>query len=118
MEVDSPPVVRRIVELLFPSFLPLDQTPQEQVSRCMTLIESNAGAARVFFLNAPRHLTLSDTGTVQHLTDGSGFFLACDDLGRMLDQSFPACDFFFKVITLHTLIPLFRSGSVHSGSAS
>ena len=67
MEIDSPPVVRRIVELLFPSFLPLDQNPQEQVSRCLTLLESNASAARVFFLNAPRHLTLGDTGTVEPL---------------------------------------------------
>ncbi|XP_076437433.1 condensin-2 complex subunit G2-like [Babylonia areolata] len=61
LEGDSQPVVRRIVELLFPSFLPLDQGPQEQVSRCLTLLQSNAAAARVFFLHAPRHLTLSDT---------------------------------------------------------
>ncbi|KAL8558635.1 hypothetical protein ACOMHN_022558 [Nucella lapillus] len=61
LEADSQPVVRRIVELLFPSFLPLDLAPTEQVSRCLTLIDSNASAARVFFLNAPRHLTLTDT---------------------------------------------------------
>ncbi|XP_070175011.1 condensin-2 complex subunit G2-like [Littorina saxatilis] len=61
LETDSQPVVRRVVQLLFPSFFPLDQTPQEQVTRCMTLVESNAAAARVFFLNAPRHLTLNDT---------------------------------------------------------
>ena len=35
------------------------------------------------------------------------------------DNSFPACTFFFKVeIRSHTVIPLFRPGSVHSGSAS
>nr|KAG5696062.1 hypothetical protein BaRGS_017174 [Batillaria attramentaria] len=61
LELDSQPVVRRIVELLFPSFFPLNQTPQEQVSRCVTLIESNLSAARVFFLHAPRHMTLTDT---------------------------------------------------------
>ena len=51
---------------------------------------------------------------------GGGFFLACKDLGRMFDNSFPACAFFFfKVeISSHTLIPLLRPGSVHSGSAS
>ena len=39
--------------------------------------------------------------------------------GRMFDNLFLACTFFFKVeISLHTLIPLFKPGSVHSGSAS
>ena len=40
----------------------------------------------------------------------------------MFDNSFPACAFFFLFfeveISLHTLILLFRPGSVHSGSAS
>ena len=37
----------------------------------------------------------------------------------MFDNSLPACAFFFKVeISLRKLIPLFRPGSVHSGSAS
>ena len=43
--------------------------------------------------------------------DGSGFFLACEHLGRIFDQSFPACAFFvfvFEVgISSHSLIPLF-----------
>ena len=41
---------------------------------------------------------------------GSGFSLACEDLGRMFDNSFPACAFFFfKVeISSRKLIPLFR----------
>ena len=41
---------------------------------------------------------------------GGGFFLACKDLGRMFDHSFPACIFFFffKVeISLCKLISLF-----------
>ena len=53
------------------------------------------------------------------------FSLACEDLGRMFDNSFPACVFFvcfvlfcFGGISLRTLIPLFRLRSVHSGSAS
>ena len=47
-----------------------------------------------------------------------GFFLACEDLGRMFDHSFPACASFFYVyffeveISSRTLIPLFMPGSV------
>ena len=45
------------------------------------------------------------------------FFLACKDFGRMFDHLLPICTFFF-FFRLLTLIPLFRPGSVHSGSAS
>ena len=50
-----------------------------------------------------------------------GFFLACKDFGRMFNQSLPACAFFFffkAEIRSHTLIPLFRTGSVNIGSAN
>ena len=55
-----------------------------------------------------------------HGGGGGGFFLACEDYGRMFDKSFPACGWFvFLVeISLRTLIPLFTPGLVHSGSAS
>ena len=55
---------------------------------------------------------------------GGGFSFACEDFGRMLDKSFSACAFFFSFflfeveISSRTLIPFFRPGSVHSGSAS
>ena len=54
---------------------------------------------------------------------GAGFFLLPENFGRIFNNSFPTCAFlfflFFKVeISLYTLIPLFRPGSVHSGSAS
>ena len=58
---------------------------------------------------------------------GGGFFIACEDFGRMFDHSFSACVFlffffvffFFKVeISSRKLISLFVPGSVHSGSAS
>ena len=64
------------------------------------------------------------------VSSGGGFFLACQDLGRMFDFSFPACSFhpffsflfssfFFEVeISSRTPTSLFRPGSVHSGSAS
>ena len=55
-------------------------------------------------------------------SDGGGSFLACEAFGRMFDHSFPACVafkiFFFWFRSLHTLIPLFMPGSVHSCSAS
>ena len=50
----------------------------------------------------------------------SGSFLACVGFLRMFDHSFPACAFcLFEVeISWHTLIPLFMTGSVHSGLLS
>ena len=47
-----------------------------------------------------------------------GFCLVCEDFGRMFDNLFPTCTFFWGVeIGSLTLIPLFRPRSVHSGSA-
>ena len=34
-------------------------------------------------------------GGVDGSGGGGGFFLACEDFGRMFDISFPACAFFF-----------------------
>ena len=49
---------------------------------------------------------------------GGGFFLACEDFGRMFDHTLPACAFSPIVgISSHTLIPLFAPRSVYSGSA-
>ena len=52
-----------------------------------------------------------------------GFFLACEDFGRVFDHSFPACALppppqKKKEISSRTLIPLFLPGLVHSGFAS
>ena len=49
-----------------------------------------------------------------------GFFLACDNFGRIFGHSFPAFAFFFFKVEISSRIPisLFRPGSVHSGSAS
>ena len=51
---------------------------------------------------------------------GGGFFFASGDFGRMSDNSFPACAFFFFLVKIssRTLISLFRPGLVHSGLAS
>ena len=57
-----------------------------------------------------------------HKTGSGGFFLVCEDFGRIINHSFPTCTlkkFSLKVeINLCKLIPLFRPGSAHSGSAS
>ena len=53
-----------------------------------------------------------------------GFFLACQDFGRMLNHPFPACPefvfLFYIVVEISscTPIPLFMPGSVNSGSVS
>ena len=62
LPLDSPPVVRRIVQLLYPSLVPLDKEPMELVTRAVTLIDSNPEAARVFYLHCSHHMTLQETG--------------------------------------------------------
>ena len=70
-----------------------------------------------------KHGSHSSTFSVAlNIGDGGSFFLACENFGRMFDNSFADCAFFFfllKVeISSRTLIPLFMPGSVHSASAS
>ena len=56
--------------------------------------------------------------------DIDGFFLMCEDLGRMFDHFFPPALFVVVVVVVsvdigpRTLISLFSLESVHSGSAS
>ena len=52
-----------------------------------------------------------------------GIFLACENFGIKFDYLFPASSFLFVClfeveISSRTLIPVFRSGSLHSGLAS
>uniref|UniRef100_A0A6G1R1D3 Non-SMC condensin II complex subunit G2 n=1 Tax=Hypotaenidia okinawae TaxID=2861861 RepID=A0A6G1R1D3_9GRUI len=49
LEVDSRPVSRRIVNLLFNSFFPINQPEDEWCERCVTLIQMNSAAARKFY---------------------------------------------------------------------
>ncbi|XP_009816028.2 condensin-2 complex subunit G2 [Gavia stellata] len=49
LEVDSRPVSRRIVDLLFNSFFPINQPEDVWCERCVTLIQMNAAAARKFY---------------------------------------------------------------------
>ncbi|KAK3582983.1 hypothetical protein CHS0354_027108 [Potamilus streckersoni] len=58
---DSAPVVRRIMKLIFNSFMPMDQTGSVKIFRIKTLIESNPAAARQFFKYISQHMDLNET---------------------------------------------------------
>ncbi|XP_054847532.1 condensin-2 complex subunit G2 [Eublepharis macularius] len=49
LEIDSRPVSRRLVNLLFSSFFPVDQPEEVWCERCVTLIQMNPKAARKFY---------------------------------------------------------------------
>ncbi|NWI96716.1 CNDG2 protein, partial [Pitta sordida] len=49
LEMDSQPVSRRLVNLLFSSFFPTNQPEDMWCERCVTLIQMNPGAARKFY---------------------------------------------------------------------
>lgn len=55
LAVDSPSVSKRITELLFKSFFPVNESEREWCSRCITLIQMNALAARRFYQGAHKH---------------------------------------------------------------
>ncbi|XP_048765257.2 condensin-2 complex subunit G2-like isoform X2 [Ostrea edulis] len=63
LETDSAPVVRRLMTLLFPSFLPLDKSEQEQIPRCVALIQTNPGAARMFFRYTQNFMDVQQTAS-------------------------------------------------------
>ncbi|XP_035375736.1 condensin-2 complex subunit G2 isoform X2 [Electrophorus electricus] len=49
LERDSPAVSKRIVNLLFNSFLPVSQSEEIWCERCVTMVQMNPGAARKFY---------------------------------------------------------------------
>ncbi|XP_053569802.1 condensin-2 complex subunit G2 [Bombina bombina] len=55
LEVDSRPVSRRIVNLMFNSFFPVNQQEEVWCERCVTLIQMNPAAARKFYQYAHEH---------------------------------------------------------------
>ncbi|OCT75511.1 condensin-2 complex subunit G2 isoform X1 [Xenopus laevis] len=55
LEVDSRPVSRRIVNLLFNSFFPVNQQEEVWCERCVALIQMNPAAARKFYQYAYEH---------------------------------------------------------------
>ncbi|XP_075068213.1 condensin-2 complex subunit G2 isoform X2 [Mixophyes fleayi] len=55
LEIDSRPVCRRLVNLMFNSFLPVNQPEEIWCERCVALIQMNPGAARRFYQYAYEH---------------------------------------------------------------
>ncbi|XP_062850580.1 condensin-2 complex subunit G2 [Trichomycterus rosablanca] len=60
LELDSPSVSKRVVNLLFSSFLPLAQGEEVWCERCVSMIQMNAGAARKFYRYAYVHAAPTD----------------------------------------------------------
>ncbi|XP_052253348.1 condensin-2 complex subunit G2-like isoform X39 [Dreissena polymorpha] len=58
--VDSEPVNKRIVKLIFNNFVPQDATAAVKLSRCLALMELNPAAARQFFRLASQHMATED----------------------------------------------------------
>lgn len=55
LAIDSHPVSKRIVDLLFKSFFPVNESEREWCCRCITLIQMNPMAARKFYQHAHKH---------------------------------------------------------------
>ncbi|XP_069815000.1 condensin-2 complex subunit G2 [Dendropsophus ebraccatus] len=55
LETDSRPVCRRIVNLMFSSFFPVNQPEETWCERCVALIQMNPGAARKFYQYTYEH---------------------------------------------------------------
>ncbi|XP_052803388.1 condensin-2 complex subunit G2-like [Mya arenaria] len=58
--IDSEPVNKRIVKLIFSNFVPIEATNDVKVSRCVMLIETNPAAARQFYRYAKHHMNIDD----------------------------------------------------------
>ena len=61
LEVDSTVVARRLIQLLFNSYMPVDKPLDVQISRAIQLVRSNPGAARKFYLHAYQHMNVLPT---------------------------------------------------------
>uniref|UniRef100_A0A673AVQ8 Non-SMC condensin II complex, subunit G2 n=1 Tax=Sphaeramia orbicularis TaxID=375764 RepID=A0A673AVQ8_9TELE len=55
LAIDSQSVSKRIVDLLFKSFFPVNESEKEWCCRCITLIQMNSMAARKFYQHAYKH---------------------------------------------------------------
>lgn len=62
LESDSRPVSRRLVSLLFNSFLPVNQPEEVWCERCVALLQMNHAAARKFYQHAHEHTACANIG--------------------------------------------------------
>ncbi|XP_060920433.1 condensin-2 complex subunit G2 isoform X1 [Labrus mixtus] len=60
LAIDTHPVSKRIVDLLFKSFFPVSEPEREWCCRCITLIQMNPAAARKFYHYAAQHTASSN----------------------------------------------------------
>lgn len=58
LEVDGSAVVRRLVKLLFSTYMPVEKPLDVQVTRAIHLVRSNHGAARNFYVNVYLHMSI------------------------------------------------------------
>lgn len=63
LALDSRPVSRRLVSLIFNSFLPVNQPEEVWCERCVTLLQMNRAAARKFYQHAHEHTACANIGT-------------------------------------------------------
>ena len=62
LEIDSPSIALRLVDLLFNSYFPENKPLDVQMSRAVQLIKSNIGAARKFYLYAFNYTSTLNAG--------------------------------------------------------
>ena len=61
LEEGSELVARKIVDLLFDTYMPLDKPLEDQLFRCITLLQQNSVAARRFYRHAVKHMNITQT---------------------------------------------------------
>ncbi|XP_024900637.1 condensin-2 complex subunit G2 isoform X2 [Pteropus alecto] len=64
---DSRPVSRRLVSLIFNSFLPVNQPEEVWCERCVTLLQMNRAAARKFYQYAHEHTACTNIAKLIHV---------------------------------------------------
>lgn len=67
LEMDSRSVSRRLVSLIFNSFLPVNQPEEVWCERCVTLIQMNRAAARKFYQYAHEHTASTNIAKLIHV---------------------------------------------------
>ncbi|XP_016016454.2 condensin-2 complex subunit G2 isoform X1 [Rousettus aegyptiacus] len=67
LALDSRPVSRRLVSLIFNSFLPVNQPEEVWCERCVTLLQMNRAAARKFYQHAHEHTACTNIAKLIHV---------------------------------------------------
>ncbi|XP_037372427.1 condensin-2 complex subunit G2 isoform X2 [Talpa occidentalis] len=67
LESDSRPVCRRLVSLIFNSFLPVNQPEEVWCERCVALLQMNPAAARRFYQHAHEHTACTNVAKLIHV---------------------------------------------------